>query len=76
MTKDSSWLLELKSFILSVLEFSLKTPSADLTAIQKCRKDRSIAIAHDLEDICEVEPKAVKKKAKSNKMEEEQIDLI
>ncbi|MBA7646937.1 hypothetical protein ES703_54705 [subsurface metagenome] len=43
---------------------------------EKCRKDRSLAIAHDLEEICEVEPKAVKKKARSNKMEEEQIDLI
>ncbi len=33
---------------------------------EKCRKDRSLAIAHDLEDICEVEPKAVKKKIKKD----------
>ncbi len=44
---------------------------------QKCRKDRSLAIAHDLEDICEVEPKAVKKKSKkTNKKDEEQLSLI
>ena len=44
---------------------------------EKCRKDRSLAIAHDLEDICEVEPKAVEKKSKkTNKKDEEQLGLI
>ncbi len=43
----------------------------------KCRKDRSVAIAHDLEDICEVEPKAVKKKSKkTDKKDKEQLGLI
>ena len=44
---------------------------------EKCRKDRSLAIAHDLEDICEVSPKVAKKKPKkANKKGEEQLGLI
>ncbi|HEC63850.1 MAG TPA: hypothetical protein ENI23_00990 [bacterium] len=44
---------------------------------EKCRKDRSLAIAHDLEDICEVAPKVAKKKPeKANKKGEEQLGLI
>jgi len=42
---------------------------------QKCKKDRSIAIAHGLEELCEV--KAPEKKAKrgKKKTDEEQLDL-
>ena len=29
---------------------------------EKCKTDRSIAIAHDLEHLCEIEPKKTKKK--------------
>jgi len=34
---------------------------------EKCRTDRSIAIAHGLKDICEVQPGGKKKKKKESK---------
>jgi len=40
---------------------------------EKCRADRSLAIAHGLEDICEV--KAPEKKAKKSKTTKTQMDL-
>ena len=41
---------------------------------KKCKKDRSLAIAHDLEDICEVKPK--EKKSRKKKQTDEQKDFL
>ncbi len=52
---------------------------------EKCKKDRSLAIAHDLEDLCEIQApvakkraakKAAKKKGKMAKNEEDEPELI
>lgn len=40
-----------------------------------CKKDRSIAIAHDLESICEVRPAEKKKKRKSKKTRDNNLQL-